>query len=325
MENISPILNHWSKEEPKYQKLTDYIKSDLENALNENGIFVRISCRVKDTISLTKKIYKNKMSFEDYKLMSDKAGVRVGCRFRNDVPKINNIIRTRYSIVKEEDKSSLLKLDQQGYKSHHFDVHIKKRHRRLEEIHGLICEIQVRTFCEDVWAELYHDIGYKGYFALPDESKRQMFCLGGLLEVADDVFTGINNKIHTSEKLNVNVLRRIIEPTGIIFFDEKPDREFTSMFLEQILPLLNLTPSEFDIKFKAFVENNKGKIKDIIEKSIDKSVPFATQPELILIFMLIEEDSFSLKETWETMFPIKDLEKIAIWWGKPIEDISSYD
>lgn len=324
MEEISPILEHWSKEESKYQRLAEYIKTDLEKALKDQGIFTRISYRVKDTISLTKKIYKNNMSFEDYTLMSDKAGVRVICRFRDDVSSVNNIIKERYSFLKEEDKSSLLKLDQQGYKSHHFDIQIKTRKKELDDIRHLICEIQVRTFCEDVWAELYHDIGYKGYSELPDEPKRQMFCLGGLLEVADDVFTGINNKIKESEKLNVNVLQRIIEPTGVMFFDEKPDREFTSMFLEQILPLVHLTPSEFDLKFKAFVQENKDKIMDIIESSVDRLVPFATQPELILIFMLIEEDPFSLKETWEKIFPLKDLEKIAIWWGMPIEDITTY-
>ena len=325
MEDMQDILKHWSNEESKYHKLKDYIENDLEKIFKKNGIFVRITSRVKDPISLTKKIYKNNLSFEDYKLLSDKAGIRVMCRFRDDIPKINNILKNRYSIVKEENKSSLLKFDQQGYKSHHFDVKIKKRDNGFKDLYELICEIQVRTFCEDVWAELYHDIGYKGYTSLSEESKRQIFCLGGLLEVADDVFTGINFNIQASDKLNVNILQQIIEPTGIIFFEDKPDREFTIMVLEQILPLLNATPAEFEIKFKAFVDKNLDKIKNILEKSIDKTVPFATQPELIIIFMLIEEDPFSLKEAWEKIFPVKDLQKIAIWWGKPIDDILSYE
>ncbi len=133
-----------------------------------------------------------------------------------------------------------------------------------------------------------------------------------------------SSKPPSTDGFNKNVLQRIIEPVGIIFFDEKPDRELTSMFLEHILLLLNFTPSEFNLKFETFVQKNNDKIKSIIEKSIDKSIPFATQPELILIFMLIEEDPFSLKETWEKTFPINDLEKIAIWWGKPIDNITTY-
>jgi len=52
-----------------------------------------------------------------------------------------------------------------------------------------------------------------------------------------------------------------------------------------------------------------------------KYFPYLIQPEIFIIFFLIESNIFILLEHWEELFPIGDLEKISTWWGKPISDI----
>ena len=48
--------------------------------------------------------------------------------------------------------------------------------------------------------------------------------------------------------------------------------------------------------------------------------PLATQPEILIIFYLIETDSYILKERWEEQYPRKYLDELSTWWSKPIFD-----
>jgi hypothetical protein len=102
--------------------------------------------------------------------------------------------------------------------------------------------------------------------------------------------------------------------------------EFTVMTLKKLLPLLGeIGFSEFQRIVKEFVGKNSEKISFILDERKEEVgfVPFLSQPELIVIFLLIEIEPFKLKEAWEQSFPIRDLEKLSTWWGKPIHDIEN--
>jgi hypothetical protein len=46
--------------------------------------------------------------------------------------------------------------------------------------------------------------------------------------------------------------------------------------------------------------------------------PFLSQPEVIMIFDLLELDEFQLQQKWSESFPASELEQLAILWGKPL-------
>lgn len=317
---LEQIMHEWADDKSKYNSLANYVEKELDSRLKNEGIFARVYSRVKDSESIVKKLYKNGVSIDNYRAMNDKAGVRAICRFKDERKRIADCIRYDFNVVKEEDKISLLEVDQLGYRSHHFDVTLKDDAEiALPSIKGLICEIQVRTLCEDTWAEINHNLGYKGYATLQPEIRRRLFCLGGLLEVADDCFTGINCEIADSTKLDENSATNVLEPYGIKFLKQEFDREFTVMTLKKLLPLLGeIGFSEFQRIVKEFVGKNSEKISFILDerKKESGSFPFLSQPELIVIFLLIEIEPFKLKEAWEQSFPIRDLEKLSTWWGE---------
>ncbi len=325
--SLESILAEWDKEKPRYEKFTEHIENVLKEIIQRQGILVRVLSRTKDEISITKKLYRKGVTYQNYLDMNDKSGTRVICRFKEDTEVIADCIREEFEVLKEEDKSSLLKLNEIGYKSLHFDIKLKREKTSDEifkKIGDLSGEIQVRTLCEDVWAEINHDIGYKPLVELSSESARQIYCLGGLFEVADDCFSNINRKIFESATLDEYNAVKILETPFIKLIRKEYDRELSFKSLKILLPILSISdPHEFEKTLKDFVDRNSDKIKYILNerKPEMKYIPYLTQPELFLIFLLIERDVFTLKERWEATFPIEDLDKLSTWWGRPISDI----
>lgn len=59
----------------------------------------------------------------------------------------------------------------------------------------LKCEIQVRSILQHAWAEIEHDLGYKGKTAIPDQYKRNFNRLAALLETADLEFDRLKREL----------------------------------------------------------------------------------------------------------------------------------
>lgn len=79
--------------------------------------------------------------------------------------------------------------------------------------------------------------------------------------------------------------------------------------------------------FDIFVKENKEKIHRIfIERNtqIIERFPNLDRVDIIFIWFLIEHHIFALLYIWERYFPIGDLDKISVMWGKPINDIIKY-
>jgi hypothetical protein len=94
--------------------------------------------------------------------------------------------------------------------------------------------------------------------------------------------------------------------------------------LKELLPIFGeVKLVDFQNMIKEFVDKNADKISFILRERKDevRFSPFLSQPELIVIFLLIETEPFKLKEVWERNYPIKDLERFSTWWGKPIDDL----
>ncbi len=325
--NLENILAEWDKEKPRYETFTKYVENLLKETIQHRGVLVRVISRTKDDISIAKKLYKKRVTHQNYLDMNDKSAARVVCRFKEDTEIIADCIRDEFEVLKEEDKSSLLKLNEIGYKSLHFDIKLKREttpDEVFQNIGSLIGEIQVRTLCEDVWAEINHDIGYKPLIELSSESARQIYCLGGIFEIADDCFSNINRKILESSTLDAQTALKILEYPFIKILKKEYDRELSFKMLGFFLPILNISNSnEFERILNDFVEKNNEKIKNILDerKMEMKYYPYLIQPEIFIIFFLIESNIFGLLEHWEEIIPIGDLEKISTWWGKPISDI----
>ena len=166
--SLQSVMELWRSEKPRYETLRQVAEEMLESSLESEGIFARIMSRVKDDISLAKKLIRKGSTTEVYGQISDRVGLRIVCKFAEDIKPIDTIIRRIFNVRKYEDKRTFLKVNEIGYKSVHYDVDLGTTDLReeYESVRALGVEIQVRTLCEDVWAEIHHDLGYKPLNAL---------------------------------------------------------------------------------------------------------------------------------------------------------------
>lgn len=96
------------------------------------------------------------------------------------------------------DKSNLLRSNEFGYLSVHLILKMDSIRSKLpeyEEISDIWIEIQIRTILQHTWAEIEHDLGYKGDVVLPYELRRHFTLLSGQLELADMEFERLIEKI----------------------------------------------------------------------------------------------------------------------------------
>ncbi len=303
------------------------ISEILESNVRKKGLNARILSRTKDDASLMKKLYKK--GFDCYPSLTDKSAARVICKFKQDLQMIQEIIMEVFEVINEDNKIHHLDFKEQGYKSIHFDVVLKANSVKPEVyklLENHVAEIQVRTNCEDTWAEIYHDIGYKATSDMSSEIKREFYCLAGLLEVADNCFSTLNEKIMELGILNEEFILNDLKKPFIQKINANYDYDFSYQNIQVLLPVLesaNIHSTEdFIAKMTDFLSSNMDKIDYILTERKNESaeIPYLSQPEIFLIFFLIENEMYALKETWENSLCLEDLSKLCTYWGVSLQD-----
>lgn len=150
-----------------YNKIIDM--SHYNSKLVENYFF-----RFKSIESLCKKLEKKNLSnnYESaVKNIKDLIGVRIICRFLNDVYTIIDKINEFENITIIKKKDYIKKPKENGYRSYHIIVEIVNENKK-----SIFAEIQIRTISQNAWASLEHEMKYKRNIKheklLVDELKR---------------------------------------------------------------------------------------------------------------------------------------------------------
>jgi hypothetical protein len=125
------------------------------------------------------------------------AGVRIITYFPATLPEIEAVLKDEFDVIERADKGQILLEEERfGYQSIHYLVRVKRNRAQLpeyERFRDSIVEIQLRTILQHAWAEIEHDIQYKGASVIPVEIRRRFMALAGMLEVADREFQAIQN------------------------------------------------------------------------------------------------------------------------------------
>ncbi|MDP8221228.1 MAG: hypothetical protein P9X26_07770 [Candidatus Stygibacter frigidus] len=165
--------------------------------------FHLISSRVKSKLSLQNKIL-DKHKYSSLDKITDIVGCRIITYFEDEVDTISDIIYKEFVVDADNsiDKRKI-EFDRFGYLSLHFVVELNKTRLRLTEykkFKGLKLEIQIRSILQHSWAEIEHDIGYKGKYSIPDIVKRRFSRIAALLETADLEFVRLRNELQSYEE-----------------------------------------------------------------------------------------------------------------------------
>jgi len=202
MKKISSILDQFEKQKDLYDDFRQKSESLVKELLIVNNLhFHLITSRLKIKEKIEEKIKIKEEKYGDLSDITDVAGIRIITYFEDEVDRIANIIEKEFIVDKDNsiDKRKL-EIDRFGYKSLHYVVSINDKRIQLIEytrFKNLKIEIQIRSILQHAWAEIEHDIGYKGEILIPQALRRVFHRVAALLETTDIEFVNIKNKLET--------------------------------------------------------------------------------------------------------------------------------
>jgi putative GTP pyrophosphokinase len=217
--------------------------------------------RVKKVDSLLKKAREKGIDFhldtwmeEVSREITDIAGLRVVCRYIDDVREVQQLLQEREDIVVHDIKDYIANPKESGYRSIHMIVSYTVYHG--SEKRTLFCEIQIRTLGMNFWATNEHELRYKYAGNMPENVLQQ------LNEAS--VIT------HQLDVLMNNLRQEILTPTQVDTTLEEKLEEIFSLYVKQDLESAATLYREYVSGFEeAFQDNPKFKmIHDLLGKRL---------------------------------------------------------
>ena len=190
------LIKKYFETRQDFERLCAEVSYILGKRLKENGIkYSSISQRVKTLGSFLTKI-KRKNYKDPFAELTDFSGIRVICLYRDDLPKIETIIRDEFNVIEKVDKITEQGTDTFGYSAVHFTAKlgIQSSGARYDDLKYIVFEIQTRTILQDAWAIINHHLSYNHEDEVPEVLRRRLNSLVGLFETADFTFEEIRNE-----------------------------------------------------------------------------------------------------------------------------------
>lgn len=196
------ILDEYREKLPVYEKLKTVILRLLHTCLEENHILVSgLEARVKTEQSLEGKLELKGYKYHSLDDITDVVGARIITFYSDEVDIISALAEKLFEIDWDNsvDKRKMLEIDRFGYLSLHYVCRIPEalyKDPETPQLNKIRFELQMRSTLQHVWANMYHDIGYKSDVEIPIEYQRNMTRLAGMLELADEQFSHIRKEIN---------------------------------------------------------------------------------------------------------------------------------
>lgn len=326
MTDVQEIVDLWSEEQPKYENLGKVVCAFIKYRITDYELLPEIHYRTKELLSIIKKVKKKQSQKEySYQHLKDKLGIRIICAFQEDMAIIDEFLRKHFTIIDVEYKQENLDFDKLDYVSNHYDAQINlnvnefNKHTNLRDF---IFEIQVRTLNQHAWSNTAHSLSYKQEKDLPPNLKRKVYRLLSLYELADDEFSSVNKALKEYKDNHSYTLLRKLEGKFYRYAKIDFDREISLSTLNIVLgyykneTIVNQVISEID----NFIKTNEQKIQRIYEENRNRfyEILFLTQPEIFIIWYMLQFNPFTIEDNWANDFEEEDLEQIKTLWGNEL-------
>lgn len=153
-----------------------------------------VTGRVKTPDSILDKAKRMNVRFENIsKQVYDIGGVRVTCKYIEDVYKVAELLKSRKDVQLLEERDYIKNVKPSGYRSLHL---IMKYY--VETIGGqipVILEFQIRTHAMHFWASIEHSLKYKYRKQIPDSLKDRLKSASIAGAKLDEEMSAIHNLI----------------------------------------------------------------------------------------------------------------------------------
>jgi putative GTP pyrophosphokinase len=315
------------EERPLYEAFGRLVAQRLSSSLKPLGVWFHVDSRAKSIDSLVKKLLiKRHHTFES---LPDKVGARVTLRYRIDVDKVVEKVRTLFDSNEPEDKEKLLGIDRVGYLSVHLD------NVRLHQNDGdatqfppstFWVELQVRTLAQHLWSEMSHDSVYKNQemiAQLDPDVRRRVSLMAGQIEIADREFDRLNMELSAQTTFR---LLHVLEQHYYTVASRRPNLELSVEVLDVLMPLVPQKDiGAFATELDEFLAAKHSVIEQVYEKARelgteDAETPaFLFQPEILLIYNLLTAARDKTRKVWNENYPDRELERIANAFGVSLD------
>ncbi len=131
-----------------------------------------VSGRVKTPKSILAKLKRMNMNFDEIRNLSDIGGIRITCKYIQEVYEIFDLLKSRKDIEIFWIKDYIDNPKPSGYRS----LHLITKYN-AETIDGQIpinIEFQIRTLAMHLWGSIEHSLKYKYYRNIPESIKLRL-------------------------------------------------------------------------------------------------------------------------------------------------------
>jgi ppGpp synthetase/RelA/SpoT-type nucleotidyltranferase len=197
------IINQYAIKKDLFAELGGVVYSLLKTLVHQEVHTHQITYRVKDKESLATKIVRKNYKYQDINEITDLVGFRIILYFEDDINEVERIISKEFNVDRfnSVDKRDV-DAEKFGYRSLHYVVSLNERRLELPEykrFENIKFEIQIRSILQHSWAEIEHDIGYKGANEIPRTARRTFYRIAALLEQADIEFVKLKQELRRHE------------------------------------------------------------------------------------------------------------------------------
>lgn len=323
MSETEAARTRWIAESKKYDAFGQVLVGRIRQSLKPLGLWFEVSSRAKTVDSLVKKLLTKHPKYT-FDTLPDKVGARVVLRYRSDVSKVVEQIRTLFDSDEPEDKLVTKGVNWVGYLSIHID-HVRLRSADKDAAtyppQVFWAELQVATLAQHLWSDMSHDTVYKNeqmLAKLPAEWQRRIALMAGQIEVADREFDSLNMDL---SKIPTVRLLQILERHYYSVTAERFNFELSVEVMESLMPLVKGDVSTFANKLNDFLSEKRDVIEQVYAKALKLGVEneditsFLYQPEVLLIYNLLDADRDETRQVWNQTYPERELERIADTFG----------
>jgi ppGpp synthetase/RelA/SpoT-type nucleotidyltranferase len=328
--DLEKLKDEYLSRKDLYEKIGKQMCQRLESSIKNLGIAYSIKLRVKDVNSFVKKSIKKKCE-DPFVEITDQIGIRIITTYQDEIKKIDKVIIQEFNNRKREDKLQSLEPNQLGYLGIHFEVPVYESLQELGELendlyNGVMCEIQLHTHAQNLWANVSHQLSYKTANEPSVTVKRSIYRLISLIEIFDSEVNSAKAAILNQSDFPETNLLDDLEKYFREFSTKPFDREFSLQNLNFLKSLLKVEEIKgFGKLIEEFVDLHRERCKNIFDSySQDERDSYKllmlSQPESIFIFWRLEENKFNLLNEWEKFLPRELLEFMADVWGSRLPE-----
>ena len=157
-----------------------------------------VTGRVKTPDSILDKAKRMNVKFENIAIeVYDIGGVRITCKYIEDVYKVAELLKSRKDVKLLEERDYIKNRKESGYRS----LHLIMKYN-VETIDGqvpLILEFQIRTHAMHFWASIEHSLKYKYRKNIPETLKERLKSASVAAAKLDEEMSSIHQVIKELE------------------------------------------------------------------------------------------------------------------------------